>query len=93
MLRGSEKAVIQEKGREFKQSRADSVQNLDRDDALSIGSGINELDSMLPCAEMHRCVLMEGVKMTLQEGRLYGNLTVRACDDLACSEKQCNDYG
>lgn len=42
---------------------------------------------MLPCAEMHRCVLMEGVKMTLQEGRLYGNLTIRACDDLACSEK------
>ena len=34
---------------------------------------------------MQRCVSMKGVRMTLQEAKLCGDLTIRACDDLACS--------
>ena len=54
---------------------------------LCIGSGIYEYNKLLPCALMQRCVSMKAVRMTLQEGKLCGDLTIRACDDLACSKK------
>lgn len=41
---------------------------------------------MLPCAETDRCVSTNIVRINLRREKLRVDLTVGACDDLACSE-------
>lgn len=42
---------------------------------------------MLSCADVYRCVSVKVVRMTLQGYKLCMDLTIRACNNLACSEE------
>lgn len=53
--RRSHSKIRMEKGREFKQSRADSVQNLDRDDALSRTWSVGFQESSIGVAVIITC--------------------------------------
>ena len=48
---------------------------------------------MLSCADMYCCVSVNVVSRTPQRDKLYVDLTIRACDDLACSEELSPKHG
>ena len=54
---------------------------------LSIRSRINEYDDMLSSADVNCCVSVKIVRMTLRGDKLCMDLSIRACNDLACSEE------